>query len=169
MIDTRNKVERFLQLWRFKKIPSLNLGKVIDFGGNKGELRGHIKCECYTLVNYDHSILKYRKADNIVALAVIEHIEKEKVFEIFKMFNEKNLVTGGRVWITTPTPLAKPILEFLAFFNIVDKDNIREHKHYWTKKEIYELAKKTGFKIEKYKRFQFGFNQFAIFRKLPAP
>ena len=63
--------------------------------------------------------------------------------------------------MTTPTKMAKPVLEFMAFVGIVDKDNIAEHKHYWSKKEIYDLAEKAGFVVKKYKKFQIGFNQLA--------
>ena len=70
---------------------------------------------------------------------------------------------NGIIFLTTPTKMAKPVLEFLAFIRLVDKENIREHKHYWTKKEIYHLANESGFKVKKYKKFQLGFNQLVVF------
>jgi len=81
MLNSKKFLESFLQKQRFKKVLPF-LGKdVLDFGGNRGELRQWVK-------------------------------------------------------------------------------GIVEHKHYWRKKEIYELASSNGFIIENYSIFQFGFNQF---------
>ncbi|MFZ5340754.1 MAG: methyltransferase domain-containing protein [Candidatus Micrarchaeota archaeon] len=136
------------------------IGDVLDFGGNEGELKKFVKGK-YLVVNYDHSAMENTHFDTIVSLAVIEHIEFDEVFKIFRKF-KKILNKGGRILLTTPTKMAKPVLEFWAFLGIVDKKNIVEHKHYWTKKEIYQLADNTGFIVKRFKRFQFGFNQLAI-------
>ncbi|MBU1146717.1 class I SAM-dependent methyltransferase [Patescibacteria group bacterium] len=161
MIDSRKPTEKLLQNRRFKiAIPYL-AGDVLDFGGNEGELKKFVRGE-YTLVNYDHSPMEGKTFDTIVALAVIEHINVSEVYEIFKKFKEK-LRPSGKIILTTPTKTAKPILNFMVHLGLADKENIAEHKHYWTKKEILDLAEKTGFKIKRYKKFQLGFNQLAIF------
>jgi len=105
--------------------------------------------------------MKNAHVDTIVSLAVIEHIPFKDVPKIFRKFKSV-LNKKGRIFLTTPAKIAKPVLDFMAFIGIVDKENIAEHKHYWNKKEIYELAKKTGFTVKKYKRFQMGFNQLAV-------
>jgi 2-polyprenyl-3-methyl-5-hydroxy-6-metoxy-1,4-benzoquinol methylase len=133
---------------------------VLDFGGNEGELKKYVKGS-YTLVNYDHSPMANKTFDTVVALAVIEHIEVDHVFSAFKEFRIK-VRPNGIIFLTTPTPLAKPLLEFLAYINVLDRHNIEEHKHYWTKEEIERLAKENGFAVKKYKTFQMGFNQLAI-------
>ena len=153
--------EKFLQECRFKKARPYLIGDVLDFGGNEGELKNLVKGK-YTAVNYDHSVLENIQADTIAALAVMEHLNIEEVFEVFQKFR-KILRKNGRVILTTPSRMAKPVLESLAFLKIIDGKNIKEHKYYWNRKEIYELAKNTGFIVKKYKKFQFGFNQFAIF------
>jgi 2-polyprenyl-3-methyl-5-hydroxy-6-metoxy-1,4-benzoquinol methylase len=163
MINSSRLLEGFLQQSRFKQAqPYLN-GDVLDFGGNKGELKKLVKGS-YTLVNYDHSPMKNKTFDTVVALAVIEHIEVDDVFSVFKEFRIK-VRSNGIIFLTTPTPLAKPLLEFLAFINVLDKHNIEEHKHYWTKDEIEKLANKNGFRLKKYKKFQLGFNQLAILER----
>lgn len=139
-------------------------GDVMDFGGNKGELKDFVKGN-YLVVNYDHSVMKGKKFDTIVALAVIEHIHVKDVFKVFKKFSQKHLRNKGVVFLTTPTKLAKPILDFMAWAGIVGKENIEEHKHYWSKCDIYRLARETGFKVSKYRRFQMGVNQLAVFTK----
>lgn len=105
--------------------------------------------------------MENKNIDNIISLAVVEHIDVTVVYGIFKKF--KNcLLPDGRIFITTPTPPSKPVLEFLARIGLLDKENIREHKHYWNRKDIMALAEKTGFKVDEYKKFQLGFNQFAV-------
>jgi 2-polyprenyl-3-methyl-5-hydroxy-6-metoxy-1,4-benzoquinol methylase len=161
MINSKRFIESFLQKQRFKKVIPILKGDVLDFGGNEGELRKFVK-GTYTIVNYDHAPMEGKTFDTIVALAVIEHIDMADVFSIFSKFKTK-LNPGGSIFLTTPTKMAKPVLEFMAAINIVDKENIEEHKHYWNKKEIVDLAVKNGFKVKKYKKFQIGFNQYAVF------
>lgn len=162
MIDSSKFLENFLQQRRFGMVKDYLTGSVLDFGGNEGELKPFVKGE-YLLVNYDRSAMLNRKFNSIISLAVVEHIDVPEVYNIFHEF--KNcLLPDGHIFITTPTPPSKPILEFLAWIGLLDKGNIREHKHYWNKQEIYELAEKTGFRVEKYKRFQLGFNQYAVMK-----
>lgn len=161
MIDTKRKFERFLQKYRFRMAIPIIQGDVMDFGGNDGELAPFVKGE-YLVVNYDHSVMAGKKFDTIVALAVVEHIEYQEVFKIFKNFKENHMKPGAKIILTTPTPASKPVLEFLAHIGILQKENIEEHKHYWDKKDFDTLAEQIGFKIEKYKKFQLGMNQFVI-------
>lgn len=163
MIDTNKVVEKFLQNCRFSKVKSILKGDVLDFGGNEGELKRYVKGS-YTLVNYDYTPMKGKMFDTIVILAVIEHIDVEKVFDIFQNFYE-HLNNGGRIILTTPTPRSKWLLELLADMDILDKQNILEHKHYWNKAEIINLALSAGLKVDVYYNFQLGMNQFAIFLK----
>jgi 2-polyprenyl-3-methyl-5-hydroxy-6-metoxy-1,4-benzoquinol methylase len=160
MINSSRIMEGFLQQSRFKKVLPFLKGDVLDFGGNEGELKKYVNGS-YTLVNYDHSPMENKTFDTVVALAVIEHIEVNEVFRIFKTFQSK-VKPKGIIFLTTPTPLAKPLLELMASVNLLDRHNIEEHKHYWTKKELQELAEKNGFTVKKYKKFQLGFNQLAI-------
>jgi 2-polyprenyl-3-methyl-5-hydroxy-6-metoxy-1,4-benzoquinol methylase len=162
MLNSKMKLEKFLQQQRFKKVLPYLQGDVLDFGGNKGELQPFVN-GTYSLVNYDYSVIeKDKHFDLIVALAVIEHIDEPIVKSIFEKFKTL-LKPGGCILITTPLPASKPLLEFLAFLGLLDKENINEHKHYWQKTELYNLAHSTGFSIGKYKKFQFGLNQFAKF------
>lgn len=160
MINSSKPVEAFLQKNRFTKAIPFLRGDVLDFGGNNGELRKFVQGN-YTLVNYDHAPMENRTFDTIVALAVIEHIHIVDVFSIFHTLKSK-LKSGGVLLLTTPTPIARPVLELLAFMHVLDKQNIEEHKHYWNRKEIEYLAQKNGFIVQQYQKFQFGFNQIAL-------
>jgi 2-polyprenyl-3-methyl-5-hydroxy-6-metoxy-1,4-benzoquinol methylase len=161
MLNSKKMLEKFLQQQRFKKVLPYLKGDILDFGGNEGELKPFVQ-GTYTLVNYDHAAMEDgRLFDTIVALAVIEHINVESVHELIKRFKIV-LQKGGCLFISTPTPLAKPILELMAYAGLLDKQNIREHKHYWNKHDLMKLAEGAGFKILKYQKFQLGFNQFAL-------
>lgn len=162
MIDSKKKLEKLLQGYRFSKVKKYLLGDVLDFGGNEGELKIFVKGD-YTLVNYDHRPMFNKTFDTIVMLAVLEHIEVAEVSEIFKKF-KCCLRNDGTIFLTTPTPAAKPVLEILAFFGFLDKENIKEHKHYWNKKDLYSLAKNVDCKVVKYSKFQFGFNQYVVLK-----
>jgi gentisate 1,2-dioxygenase len=86
------------------------------------------------------------------------------VFDVLSSFTSK-LPSDGTLLLITPTPMAKPLLELLAFLNLLDRHNIREHKHYWSREDIYKLAEQNGFTIIEYKKFQWGFNQMAVLVK----
>ena len=154
-------MENFLQQYRFKVVKPYLIGDVLDFGGNEGELNKYVKGK-YVVVNYDHSLMYESNWDTIVSLAVIEHINFSDVFSIFKNF-KKILNPDGRIFLTTPTKISKPLLEALASIGVLEKENIAEHKHYWSKDEIYELAERSGFVVKEYRQFQLGFNQSAVF------
>lgn len=162
MIDSKKRLEKFLQDYRFNKVKKYLIGDVLDFGGNEGELKKFVKGD-YTIVNYDHTPMFNKTFDTIVLLAVLEHIEVAEVSEIFKKF-KYCLRNDGAIFLTTPTPAAKPVLEILAFLRILDKENIEEHKHYWNKKDLFKLAQDIGFNIAEYKKFQFGFNQYVLLK-----
>ena len=160
MINSSKVLEGFLQQSRFKKAIPFLKGDVLDFGGNEGELKKYVPGN-YTLVNYDHTPMKNKTFDTIVALAVIEHIPVGDVFTVFKSFKHK-LRPDGTLLLTTPTPRAKRLVEWLAFLNLLDRHNIREHKHYWSKEDICQLAEQNGFTVKAYKTFQLGFNQMVV-------
>jgi ubiquinone/menaquinone biosynthesis C-methylase UbiE len=101
--------------------------------------------------------------DCVTMLAVLEHIEKP-----IPLFHEISRIIkqGGFLIITTPTPKSKKILEFLAFkLKIVSPQEIADHKHYWTEKEIVELVEENGFSLIKYNLFSFGFNSFLVAKR----
>ena len=84
--------------------------------------------------------------DQAFMFAVLEHLSfpKETLLEINRV-----LKNGGSLYLTTPTPSSKPILEFLAYkLRLIDEAEIRDHKHYFSKKELIEFCQE---KIGKYK------------------
>jgi len=102
--------------------------------------------------------------DLITMMAVLEHIEN-----LGDMFKEiyRVLKPGGLLLLTTPTPKAKPILEFLSFkLKLVDRREILDHKKYWNKNELINLLAEKNFKIFRYNYFEFGLNLFIAAKKI---
>ncbi len=137
--------------------------KILDAGGADGDFhlilkkRNHI---VYILDNQSKENVDYvvdlekklpfkdKEFDLVVSLAVIEHLYNwEGCLEEFKRVSE-NII------LTTPTRLGKPILEFFALLNLVNKEHIKDHKYYLTKEDF--LIK--GYS---YKTFLFGLNSLA--------
>jgi len=109
--------------------------------------------------------LKNEVVDVVTLLAVLEHLEnpQEILKESFRI-----LKNGGRLILTTPTPPAKPLLEFLAFkLKIIDQKEIKDHKNYFWPSEIRKYLVLAGFKEENIsiKPFEFGLNQIVIAKK----
>ncbi len=101
---------------------------------------------------------------NVVSLlAVLEHIPLDQVDVLFREFS-RVLAPGGRILITTPTPAAKPILDFLAFkLHVISEPEIADHQHYYSQADLRALAGRHGLNVTAYRKFLFGFNCFASF------
>lgn len=103
--------------------------------------------------------------DKIAILAVLEHIPLDQVDQLFREFR-RILVDGGSVLITTPTPAAKPVLEFLAFkLHVISAPEIADHQHYYSQADLRTLAERHDLEFTAYRKFLFGFNCFASLTK----
>lgn len=95
--------------------------------------------------------------DVCVCLAVIEHLTDPGRF-IAEV--ERILRSGGSIVMTTPTPRAKPVLEFLAYrLGLISKADIRDHKRYYCAEEIRALL--SSFQDLVVSTFQCGMNTIA--------
>ena len=118
-------------------------------------------------INITNTILgrntKFNFEDNffdvVTMMATIEHLEKESALCILKE-TYRILKLGGRLIITTPTPLAHQILTIMAKLNLVSKEEIKEHKQIYTRNTITALLRAAGYAEEKIhiKYFEFYLN-----------
>lgn len=161
---------------------------VLDFGcGHQAYLLDHVKDVIKKGVGIDYDSESREIASNIEVrhflfkvklpftdkiftkvfmLASIEHLEIASVPKLFREFN-RILKPDGKVVLTTPTPFGKIILEFLAFkLGVISKEEVGDHKKYYNRKDIENLCKNYGFKLEIYQTFQLGGNSLCIMRKL---
>lgn len=98
-------------------------------------------------------------ADYVVSLANIEHLD-EPQFNMQEAY--RILKPGGTLFLTTPSPRAKPILEFMVFVKIIVKEEVEDHKQYFTKKSLCKMLKCAGFSNLKVSCFQFTLNILAV-------
>lgn len=104
-------------------------------------------------------------ADYIISLAVLEHLENPQtnLREIYRL-----LKYGGKLILTTPTPLAKPVLEFLSYkLNLINQEEVRDHKNYFNEEKLKDLLMTAGFKSERImlKKFLLNLNNLVIAEK----
>lgn len=102
---------------------------------------------------------KMEKSDCVLMLAVLEHLESP---EEILMECRKILKKGGRILLTTPSPKSKHILEFFSILRLVSPEEIRDHKHYFSPKELNSLLLKCGFRNICIKSFEAGLNTLAV-------
>lgn len=101
----------------------------------------------------------------VTSLAVLEHLDKpqfhlEQIYRIMK--------PGGTLLLTTPSPSAKPVLEFLAFkLHILSAEEIHDHKNYFNSHDLRRMLGAAGFLPEKIKAntFLIGFNNIVVCTK----
>jgi SAM-dependent methyltransferase len=96
--------------------------------------------------------------DVVISLANLEHLENSRgVFqEIHRVMKP-----GGLLLLTTPTPFAKPVLEFLSYeLKIISEEEIRDHKTYFQRQMLENYCKMVGFSYWEHKYFQIGMNNF---------
>lgn len=188
-----NALDMFICRWRSRVVrPHVRPGStVLDFGcGHQALFLRAVQKDIRSGIGLDYDADVGRIADNLEArkfhfkdrfefpdaqfdlvtiLAVLEHIPLDQVETLFREF-ARILKPGGRVLITTPTPAAKPVLEFLAFkLHVISEPEIADHRHYYSPADLQSLATRHGFSCENYRRFLFGFNCFVAFTKGGSP
>ena len=99
--------------------------------------------------------------------ALLEHLDnpEELLLDALRL-----LKVNGILVMTTPTPISKPLLEFMAYkIHIINEVEIKEHKHYYSKQDIINLIKtlnKTyNIKLYRYKTFELKLNSLIVIKK----
>lgn len=96
--------------------------------------------------------------DVVTMLAVLEHLAEPEaiVFEVNRVLKPGGVFVG-----TVPSTWSKPVLEFLSFkLNIVNPDEIRDHKQYFNRELLSALFEKAGFVNFSHHYFQLWMNNF---------
>ncbi len=140
--------------------PFIKNGIGIDFKvGNYEEEK--IKTLPMTMI--DHLPFEPESFDIVTMLAVLEHLA-----DPLSMMRETRriLKNNGRLVLTVPSKIAKPVLEFLAYrVGIVSVNEMRDHKQYFDHAELKKLFSKTGMTIECHQYFQLGMNNYCVVKK----
>jgi len=101
--------------------------------------------------------------DLITMLAVLEHLNNyhDVIGEC-----SRGLKSGGKLILTTPSPMSKPLLEFLANLGIISYVGVYDHKKYFKKDEIFELLQKHYFTDIRVWNVACGLNTVALATKI---
>lgn len=178
--------DKILSSLRFKKVEKYIEpdSKILDLGcGYNGRLLAKLETKIKSGVGIDISVnanyqnqkiqliaydlnanlpLQGGEFDFVVSLANLEHLEnpKKMLEEIYRV-----LKPGGKLLLTTPSTYGKPVLEFLAAVGLVSKQEIRDHKNYFSKKILLDHCREIGFSSCRHKYFQLGMNNYLIAKK----
>ncbi len=130
--------------------------------GIDAKIKNTIK-ENNLIINSRTKEIKDKSIDCVISLAVLEHLERP----LAPFLELKRIIKpNGKIMITTPSPSSKPLLEFMAFkLKIINAQEIKDHKHYFSKRDLEKIFKKAGFKKIRIKKFQFGLNQRVVARR----
>jgi SAM-dependent methyltransferase len=97
--------------------------------------------------------------DVAICLAVIEHLQDPEpvIKECLRV-----LKPTGCLILTSPTPRAKLLLEFLAYkLHLISEEQIRDHKHYYEGDDLEYLLRIYGFQGNiTVRSFQCGMNTY---------
>src|SRR4030042_2960857 len=158
--------DKILSSLRFKKVEKYIEpdSKILDLGcGYNGRLLAKLETKIKSGVGIDISVnanyqnqkiqliaydlnanlpLQGGEFDFVVSLANLEHLEnpKKMLEEIYRV-----LKPGGKLLLTTPSTYGKPVLEFLAAVGLGSKQEIRDHKNYFSKKILLDHCREIGF------------------------
>jgi len=108
--------------------------------------------------------------DVVTMLAVIEHLRREEleriIGEIYRL-----LVPGGWLVLTTPPPWTDRLLKVLATFGLVSAEEIDEHEHTYTKRDLESMLFQGNFDQSSTRvgYFELGMNIWAMARKPSTP
>ncbi len=110
-----------------------------------------------------HIPLPSKSVDIVICLAVLEHIDNPKLIlcDIPRILRK-----GGKAILTTPTPHAKKILEFMSFkLGILSRREIEEHQNYFVKEDLLKMiAGMKGIAVS-HTYFELGLNNLLIIDK----
>lgn len=150
------RYRKILQFLKEKNI-SLERKRIVDLGGGGGELKKILEKKGAKVITVDKENadiiwdlnkplpFKDKEFDISISLATVEHLENPYLF-----LNEMKRIADISVG-TTPHKKSKPLLELLAFMNIVNKDHIKDHKIYMSEDSL----KNFSFNVE---LFELGMN-----------
>jgi ubiquinone/menaquinone biosynthesis C-methylase UbiE len=107
----------------------------------------------------DHLPFRDGAFDTVLAMAVMEHVD-----DPVTCMREaaRVLAPGGRLVITTPTPIGDRIHHFLAIFNITSKHAAEEHQSVMDRAQLHDALRRAGMRVVHFRVFLLGGNQVLV-------
>lgn len=170
---------------RIKQALPFLKGRILDFGCGTGKTSEFTEKHVYIGIDKDKFSIETAKItypnktfylltknfkltllgkfDTIIVIAVIEHLKNpRKILEKLKIL----LNINGKIVITTPPPYSNLIHKIGSKLRLFSKEAHNEHETLFNKKMMARLAKESGLKLTKSKKFLFGINQLFILEQI---
>lgn len=178
-------LEKFLSFLRYKRtIKYVKNKKVLDFGcgirnwnldfvgkypslihGVDRSLSSAFKRDLKFEIFKEIDELPFSDYEIVLSMASFEHIDPFVLINILSELSNKTS-KDAIIFGTTPTPLGRPVLEFLSYrLKLIDESQIRDHEIYYDDFWFNKILSKTNWYLSYYKTFQFGMNSEFIFSK----
>lgn len=165
--------------------------RVLDVGCGYGDLIDHLPADVKRIVLLDSSPLREERAvsrarargleasfvladsndeslripegpyDTIVLGALLEHLRPP--IHVLKTIRP-HLAPGGRVVLTTPTPLGGLLHKLGSYAFLTHPEAAHEHFAFYGRRDLARLFDESGYVMEEYVPFLFGLNQLAVGR-----
>jgi len=184
MADQGNEglLSPFLRSERFKAAKPYIRGRVLDVGCGSGTIASMVPATHYLGVDIDEqSLLIARKQypehrfqnnlpsveslfDTVVALAVIEHVNKPNLF-LDDLAARLKPDPKSLIICTSPHPNFNWIHKIGAAAGLFSSHGSKEHKELLDMSRLEEIAEKCGLKLALYKLFLLKANQLVIFQR----
>ncbi len=185
-------LSKFLTQARLTQVSEHVGRKILDIGCGYGELLEHLGSEVDSVVLVDRSperqarveeklakqavrgrfvrgdieqgnlALTRASFDTVVMAALLEHLKMpgNALREIQRL-----LEPGGRLLLTTPTPLGGWIHKISSYLGLTYREAAQEHERFYARTSLISLLEIHGFEVQLFKSFLFGLNQFVVARK----
>lgn len=172
----------WLRKQRFKAALPYLKGRVLDFGCGSGSLAELVEADRYLGVEVDETSLQQarsrfpgyyftsslpgvnEKFDSIISLAVIEHVSNPSDFLVMLATHLASSETAC-IAITTPHPAVDWIHGAGSAIGLFSKHANEEHEDLLDRTKLEVAGQKAGLTLAYYRRFLFGANQLAVFKK----
>lgn len=145
--------------YQYIGIDPLISSKELKFHKKQGSVVLHKQAFVQTFKINSNSI------DCITAHAFVEHINPVTFNHVIKE-SLRILKPNGKLILTTPSPKAQKLLEFLAYrLKLLSKREIEEHKLYYDRTSLLDIVKKYNHTATHHEYFQLGFNNLMVITK----
>jgi SAM-dependent methyltransferase len=178
------KLDYILRDWRYRIVEPYIPGEceILDIGGFDGSFLKRISHKINRGICIDPLIeeksegklefIKYRISDKIplpdssfdvvTMLAVYEHLSNREFVtgEIFRVLRD-----NGVVLLTVPSSRVDSILKVLLKIKLINGMSTFEEHNHFNVSDTVKIFEMFGFKLKNWFKFQYGLNNFFIFRK----
>lgn len=180
---TEGLLSPFLRRHRFKVARPYLSGRILDVGCGSGALAALVYADHYLGVEVDKVSLQQarlrfpthrfvsglpestEKFDTIISLAVIEHVSNPADF-LRTLTVHLDESAAACIVVTTPHPSVDWVHDVGAAVGLFSKHANEEHEDLLDHAKLETAGAQAGLKLISYRRFLFGANQIAVFKRL---